>query len=190
MVYSRYKAMGNKKEKILIATPLYPPDVGGPATYAKILEQELPKRGVEVKLVKFSDVKKWPRILRHFLYFLKVLKSGGDIKIIFALDPVSVGLPAILAAKLLGKKFIVKVVGDFAWEQYVRAYGFVDLEKFQEEQYDLVTELRRKIERWVARCADKVIVPSEYLRKIVLLWGVEPSKVKVIYNAVDSVSRS
>lgn len=173
--------------KILLATPLYPPEVGGPATYAKILEEELPKHGWDVKIIKFKDVKRWPKVLRHFLYFLKVLKSGGGTKIIFALDPVSVGLPAMLAAKLLGKKFFIKIVGDFAWEQYVHSHDFVTPEKFQSEHYDWLTETRRKVERWVARRADKIIVPSEYLKKVVLMWGVEPSKVKVIYNAIDTI---
>ena len=47
--------------KILIATPLYPPDIGGPATYAKILEDELPKQGVTVSVVSFHVVRHLPK---------------------------------------------------------------------------------------------------------------------------------
>src|SRR3989344_1308256 len=46
----------NKDGKnILIATGIFPPDIGGPATYTKILSEELPKLGWEVKVVTYSD---------------------------------------------------------------------------------------------------------------------------------------
>ena len=51
--------------KVIIATPLYPPEIGGPATYAEILVHELPKRGIEIELVKFSDVRHLPKLIRH-----------------------------------------------------------------------------------------------------------------------------
>ena len=54
--------------KILIATPLYPPDLGGPGQYAHNLEQEFKKLGHEVRVAKFSEVKRWPSGLRHLLY--------------------------------------------------------------------------------------------------------------------------
>src|SRR3989344_866162 len=101
--------------RIVVATPLYPPESGGPATYAKALEEELPKLGIEVSVVKYSDVRK--RFFRHLRYFLRVFRAAHGADIVYALDAVSVGFPAMLAAKLRRKPFVVKVVGDFAWEQ-------------------------------------------------------------------------
>ncbi len=37
--------------RILIATGIYPPDIGGPATYSKLLFDELPKKGMEVEVI-------------------------------------------------------------------------------------------------------------------------------------------
>ena len=108
----------NFKLKILICTGIYPPDIGGPATYSKLLFEELPKMGIETRVLSFGEVRHLPKILRHFVYFIKVLKMGRRADIIYAQDPVSVGLPAMLAAKILRKKFILKVVGDYAWEQF------------------------------------------------------------------------
>ena len=31
--------------RLVIATPLYPPEIGGPATYAKLLSEGLPAKG-------------------------------------------------------------------------------------------------------------------------------------------------
>ncbi len=181
--------------KILIATGLFPPEVGGPATYAKLLLEELPKRGIQVSVLPFSEVRKLPKILRHLVYFFKVLVRVRGADLILALDPVSVGMPAIFAAKIAGKRFIVKVVGDYAWEMESQSVkrkaqnggkGLLTLEEFQKGKYDYVTELRRKIERYVAKKAEKVIVPSKYLKGIIEMWGVRAEKIGVIYNAFDA----
>ena len=192
--------MAKKHRKILIATGIFPPDIGGPATYSKLLLDELPNRGLAVKVVSFGAVRHLPKVIRHFIYFLKILRKGFFVDVIFAQDPVSVGLPSVLAAKILRKKFILKVVGDYAWEQFqiknekLKSKNdkgkFKTLEEFQVEKYDFLTELRRKIEHWVAKKADKIIVPSEYLKKIVGTWGAGNNKIIVVYNAFKNESIS
>ena len=194
--------MAKKHRKILIATGIFPPDIGGPATYRKLLLDELSNRGLAVKVVSFGAVRHLPKIIRHFVYFFKILRKGFFADVIFAQDPVSVGLPSVLAAKILRKKFILKVVGDYAWEQYqqkiqnskfkIQNYNakLKNIEDFQAEKFDVVTELRRKVESWVAKKADKIIVPSEYLKKIVGTWGAENNKIIVVYNAFKNESIS
>src|SRR3989339_116339 len=171
--------------KILICTGIYPPDFGGPATYSKLLFDELPKKGIEVEVLSFGEVRHLPKIIRHFAYFLKTLKKGKEVDLIYAQDPVSVGLPSVLVAKILGKKFVLKMVGDYAWEQQQQGQGvsFVTPEDFQNMKVDWVSSLRRKIERWVGEKADTIVVPSNYLKKIVMMWGIEEGKIKVVYNA-------
>ncbi len=177
--------------KILIATGIYPPDIGGPATYSKLLFDELPKRGTAVEVLSFGEVRHLPKIVRHFAYFFKTLKGGSKADVIFAQDPVSVGFPSALAAKVLRKKFILKIVGDYAWEQYVpsaisRQQSVVSLDDFQNGKFDWLTELRRKTQKWVAKNADKIITPSEYLKKIVENWGINGEKITIIYNAFSA----
>lgn len=174
---------GTMRPHILIATGLYPPDIGGPATYAKLLEDELPRRGFFVSVHSFGEVRRLPKGLRHVLYFFDLMQRATHADIVFALDPVSVGLPAFLVAKILRKGLVLKIVGDYAWEQFVQGHGFVTPEYFQKRRFDPVTELRRKIERAVARRADRVVVPSEYLKKIMMIWGVPEEKIVVIYNS-------
>src|SRR3989344_4924157 len=170
--------------KILIVTGIYPPDVGGPATYSKILFDELPKKGIGVEILSFGEVGHLPKIIRHFVYFYKVLRSGRSADLIFAQDPVSVGFPAMLAAKILRKKFLLKIVGDYAWEQGVQRFGVKKvLDDFLKNRYRWEVELFRKIECLVANRADKIIVPSEYLKGVVTKWGIGPEKIYVVYNA-------
>ena len=177
----------SKNKKILIATGLYPPDVGGPATYAKILAEELPKHGFRVEIVSFGVVKHVPKIMRHFLYFFKVLKIGKHADLIYALDPVSVGLPAAIAAGVLKKRFILRLGGDYAWEQGVQRFGVKDqLVLFSRKylEYSIFVRILKKIQLWVATRAEKVVVPSEYLKRVVNNWGIHKNKIEVIYSAV------
>lgn len=174
--------------RVLIATPLYPPDPGGPATYARLLETGLPNKDIEVSLVAFTRVRRYPKVLRHALYAALLLVAARKADIIYALDPVSVGVPAAFVALLLRKPLVLKVVGDYAWEQGRQRFGITEsLDRFVEaEVLPLEARILQKVEAWVARRAKRIIVPSEYLRSIVSTWeGVNPEHLIVIYNAMQ-----
>jgi glycosyltransferase involved in cell wall biosynthesis len=171
--------------KVLIATGLFPPDIGGPATYSKILSEELPKHKISVEVLSFGEVRSLPKGIRHFAYLLKLLRKGKSCDVIHAQDPVSVGFPALIASSVLRKKFVLKVVGDYAWEQGFKRFGVADLlDEFvkRKKKYPLFVRFLQWIEILVARNADKVIVPSKYLAGIVSSWD-KKIKPEVIYNA-------
>ncbi len=177
-----------KLRRLLVATPLFPPDIGGPATYAKILLDELPAHGISASIVPFGAVRHLPKILRHFAYFFLVLWQALRAEWVLALDPVSAGLPALCAAKLLRKRFLLKVVGDYAWEQGVQRFGVTEpLDTFakRREGYSFTVRLFKWVELFVAASAECVIVPSRYLKGIVASWGVPPHAIKVIYNSFN-----
>jgi len=174
------------QKKVLIATGIYPPQIGGPATYSKLLLDKLPGRGVDIKVQSFGGVIKYPRIIRHIIYFFKVLFSSFNVDIIYAQDPISVGLPSFFVAKILRKKFYIKIVGDYAWEQGTQRYGITDLlDKFSTEyqKYSFKVKFFKKMQFFVANNANQIIVPSNYLKKILLNWGIKENKIQVIYNA-------
>ncbi len=174
--------------KVVIATPLYPPEIGGPATYVKILEDELPKRGIEVRVVKFSEVHHLPKLIRHYAYYQRVYKAAKNADLILALDPVSVGWGAERAARCLKKPFVVKIVGDYAWEQGQQRFGITEnLDEFVKHTHvPFAVRILRRIQSRVARNATRIVVPSEYLKRIVAAWGVDAKKIEVVYNAVQS----
>jgi len=172
--------------RLLIATPLYPPDPGGPATYAHILATNLPEQGIVVEVVSFGAVRHLPKIIRHVAYFLRLLKASRHCDTILALDPVSVGLPALFVSKLQKKRFFVKIVGDYAWEQGRQRFGVKEgLDAFVERRsVSLPVQILRSIQTYVAARATRVIVPSFYLKRIVSTWGIPESSIEVIYNAI------
>ncbi|MGB4076501.1 MAG: glycosyltransferase family 4 protein [Minisyncoccia bacterium] len=171
--------------KLVIATPLYPPESGGPATYAKLLEDELPKYGIEPTVVRFSEVLHFPKVLRHFLYMGLVKRALKESDAVLALDPVSTGFPAYKAARALGKPLYVKIVGDYAWEQGTQRFGITDsLDAFvKRRKVPLPVRMMRLVETLVAKAAVRIIVPSAYLKRIIGAWGVDTGKIDIIYNA-------
>jgi len=172
--------------KILITTGIYPPDIGGPATYSKLLFDELPKKGIEVEILSFGEVKKWPKIIRHIAYFFKILSKTKGVDVIYAQDPVSVGLPTTLANKFLRKKFFIRIAGDYAWEQGVQRFDIKDdLDTFSaKNDYGFRVKFFKKIQFYVAKQADKIIVPSHYFKTVILNWGIIDKKITVIYNGI------
>src|SRR3989344_2199937 len=184
--------------KLVIAAEIFPPDIGGPATYSEKLAEELSSRGWQVKLICYSsqvqnDNCSFPviRILRgqstlkrYGQYFWHLLKIASDCKVIYAQGPVSSGLPAVIAGFLLNKKVVVKIVGDYAWEQ-ARNSGSTDIgvDEFQTQNLTGKIGWLKKIESWVCRKSDLVITPSYYLKRIIQGCGVAESKIKVIYNS-------
>lgn len=104
--------------RILIATGIYPPEIGGPARYAVELQRVWKKEGDIVSVAVASKFKWLPFIVRQVVFFkwcvYKVIRSD----VVFALDTFSAAVPAFYASRILRKPFVVRVGGDFLWEMY------------------------------------------------------------------------
>ena len=185
-VFRKLTTCNLKLKTVLLATGIYPPEIGGPATYAALLEKELPKRGIGVTVLPFRIVRNWPKGFRHLLYFVKLLRLGLGHDLVFAQDTISVGLPSVLAAKLLGKKFLIRVPGDYVWEQAVQRFGVKDaIDIFQSKKYGWKVEFLRSVQKFVVNQADVVITPSNYFRDLVRGWVKDKTKVITIYNGIE-----
>ncbi|PLX27324.1 hypothetical protein C0583_03330 [Candidatus Parcubacteria bacterium] len=191
-------------KKILITTGIFPPDHGGPATYTSTLLHELPKFGIETKLLSYGEETKEDKennifrisrkqnvLLRYLKYFFKVYKLAKWADLIYAQGPVSEGIPTYFASRLQGKKYVIKVVGDYAWEQGRQRCGVEDLlDEFQNKTYSLRIELWRFLQMVITNGAEKIITPSIYLKSIVSKWGNNKEKIEVIYNSSKQVKIS
>src|SRR3989338_4957795 len=114
-------------EKVKRSTGIFMQEVGGPASYAKTLANRLKDSSVTVltysSVFSFKDDKNqpykivrvwsgWPKGLRHAIYFFKAIFLAKKNDIVFALNAVSAGIPAMYAAKIVRKKLFIKIVGD------------------------------------------------------------------------------
>ena len=170
-------------KKILITTGIFSPEIGGPASYAKTLANRLKDSGVMVltysSVFSFKDDKdqpykivrvwsKWPKGIKHLIYFFKALSLAKKSDAVFALNAVSAGVPAMYAAKMAKKKFFVKVVGDAAWEKATNS-GKTQLllNDFQGSKKAGLIGILHNLQYKVCKNATGIIVPSQYLADMV-----------------------
>lgn len=183
--------------RICLITGIFPPDIGGPATYVSRLARELSQHGHDVCVITlgsdrttypfpvFRISRKYPWPVRLVLLFFIMLRYGwrGDIWYVNGLE-----LPAVVAGKLLRKPLFMKVVGDYAWERAMnKALTDDDIDTFQHTRQPWIVELHKAVRAWCARQVVSVITPSQYLKSIVRGWGVSEARIQVIYNAVEPI---
>jgi glycosyltransferase involved in cell wall biosynthesis len=180
--------------KLFIATGIFHPETGGPATYLREVLPEFQKRGHDIRILSFGDSTRndygYP-VTRIPRQALPVRMLGYGIASREPLAWADVVYMHTLGLPLWGGRRaprICKIVGDVAWERSIRK-GWVspvtDIDDFQTRGYDNLNVYWDKLRR--AREAmnlDAIIVPSEYLKRMVVGWGVDASKVRVIYNAM------
>lgn len=189
-------------KKITIAAGSFWPEIGGPSSYLKSILPKLVESGFKVDLAARSKKRKYPedagfkyriyrvkdlpsKPLNYLRFFLKLLRTARTSSLIYAQGAVSSGYPAYWANKFLKKKFTIKITGDYAWEQYSLENEIIDVLDFQNKKISGRFNTLRKIQTKVCRAADKVIVPSEFLAKVVGYWGIKESKIEVVYNGTD-----
>jgi glycosyltransferase involved in cell wall biosynthesis len=127
-----------------------------------------------------------PPGVRHLAYFFLLLLHAFSVDAIVAMDTVSVGLPATLVARISGRPFIVRVPGDYAWEQGTQRFRVIDsLDQFQRKTYTWRVQWLRRVQYFVARSASLVLVPSHYFEGIVRQWGIAPSRIRCVYLGVE-----
>ncbi len=192
-------------EKILIATGIFPPDMGGPASYVPKIANELIADGREVVVLTYSDsindddyaykvarvARGKSRMLRYLKYLFYVLLLGKNCDVIYCQCPFASGLPSVIANIALRKKLIIKVVGDAAWETSVnKKITTQNIDDFVLSRGDKkpYTKLLFYLQSFVLRRFDTIIVPSFYLKNIVKTYtGKKPVPIKVINNSFDVI---
>ena len=192
--------------KILITVGIYPPDIGGPASFVPKIAKMLAENKHDVTVICLSDNKvsddenfKVKRILRNQNLLLRwiqtiftIIKNGRNVDCLFVN-----GLPmeSYVANLFLRKKLVRKIVGDWAWERG-RNKGLINesFDEFQENSHNLHLEIAKFSRGWTATKADIVITPSKHLSKVVENWGVKPNKLIIIYNGTkilnDDISKT
>lgn len=184
--------------RLFIASGIFHPESGGPATYLYELLPQLQQRGWDVQALSYGSgmVDSYPYPLRRIprrALPLRLLDYARAARPLLAWADVvyihTLGLP------LIGRRAprILKIVGDQAWERSVRK-GWIapttDIDAFQTTRYGLIVSAQQAARSREVRGMDGVIVPSAYLKQMVVGWGVAPEKVHIIYNALPLEERA
>ncbi|NBV76649.1 hypothetical protein EBR66_00565 [bacterium] len=174
--------------KLVIATGIYPPEIGGPSYYAKELAEALTRTGHDITVCTFSAFRRYPSGIRHITYFWHVVRAARDARAIIALDTFSVGFPGFVASILTGVPIIIRTGGDFLWESFVnRTNEPIGLSEFYATDHEFTFKERLiwSITRLVVRRATMVF-STAYQRD---LW-IDAYRIEkpthIIANAIES----
>jgi len=191
-----------KKISILIATGIYPPDIGGPATMLAAMKEALAAAGLSVKIITYSDSglgsdgditridNRRLRPVARLCYFISLCRLSFSADLIYATDTYSVGYFAYLLKRIFKKKYIIRFAGDGAWESsfnqgLTRDY-IVD---FWSKTYGAEIERLKSRGRLILGQADAVIAVSNFLSDLAAIIGADRDNIRNIYNSIDFMAR-
>lgn len=186
-------------QNLFVATGIFHPESGGPATYLYEILPRLQQHGWDIRLLTYGDtthndysynVQRVPRKILPFRLWnyrrlTKPLVRWADVIYLHTIDlPLSDNDNA---------KHIIKIVGDQAWERCIRKNWIpptTDIDEFQHQVYSPIVSWQQRSRAKQVRKMDAVIVPSHYLKQMVMGWGVPQEKIHVIYNALPEADFS
>lgn len=191
--------------KIVLATPIYPPEIGGPATYTKELVERLHQEH-EITVVALTNnlnelpgskllaVNKQHKLpLRLWNFFKTVREAARDADVLYVQNAMAAGLPTVIAGKISKKPVIIKFVGDEAWERATQHKKTTKrLQEFlADPDAGLKIKLMMWVQGWTLRQATLVTTPSEYLGKLITeTYRLNPEKVVTNYNAAEPATEA
>jgi glycosyltransferase involved in cell wall biosynthesis len=182
---------------ILITVGIFPPDIGGPASFVPKISNFLIENGHNVKIICLSEVENNHtednldviRIkrsnslpIRWIKTIYEIVKNGKKSDLIFVNG---LGVESTIANLLLKKKLIRKIVGDPVWERaYNRKKTTESFDEFQNNKHSFLIEVQKLLRNWSINSAEIVITPSDHLKSFVSGLGFS-NKILKINNGVD-----
>ena len=187
--------------KVLLITNIFPPQIGGPATFIDRLAHSLARRDHNVTVVCSSNRQCDPSDAERPFAVQRVSLASREryeilVRLRLALEMARHrlifvnGLERYVAEvnQVVRRPFVLKIVGDTVWETARnRGLTHLSLDDFQTDdrsRTEFAADIRVR-NRWV-KAASHIVVPSEYLRRLVENWGVPRERISVIRNGTTS----
>jgi len=183
--------------KILVTVGIFPPDIGGPATFVPEIVNHLQnEHNYEIDILTLSEKqnlkikdelsvykidRNLPLPYRWVSTVLKIHKLAKDKDLIFVNG---LGTETTIANIFLKKKIVRKIVGDPVWERaYNKSKTSYSFDDFQENNNGISNLLQKKIRNFSIKKSDIVVTPSQHLKNFIINLGYE-NKIESINNGV------
>lgn len=183
--------------RVLITSPIFPPDLGGPSVYVPSFGRFLVERGHEVKVIAFcsdpapeghpfevESIARGSLPLRYLKAFWRVLRQAKGYDVVYVQEHLA--YLHVLAAKLRGVPCVIRIMVDGSWEISHRKgwCGDDDIVSFQGKRYGWRVSLVQRLQRTWWRWTEQIVTCSDFLRGILVnTYGVDEAKVHTIFNA-------
>jgi len=181
--------------RVLITTPVFPPELGGPATFVPQFAAHLQRRGYQVAVLTYTDqpsgVGEYPfevsLVRRRFLplrivsFFVAALRLARRADVVLVCEHPA--LPSVLAAKLSGRAVVLRFMVNSAWELSYR-FGLTrdDPNRFLAADGNALVRSIKRLEAATLRRADLVVAVSQHLGDTAARLGVPTQRIFVSYN--------
>ena len=182
---------------ILITVGIFPPDIGGPASFVPKISDFLIENGHNVKIICLSEVgnintednfdviriKRSNNLpIRWIKTIYQIVKNGRRSDLIFVNG---LGVESAIANLILQKQLIRKIVGDPVWERaYNKKRITESFDDFQNNKHSFLIEVQKLLRNWSINSAEIVITPSDHLKSFVSGIGYS-KKILKINNGVN-----
>ena len=182
---------------ILITVGIFPPDIGGPASFVPKISDFLIENGHNVKIICLSEVgnihtednldviriKRSNNLpIRWIKTIYQIVKNGIRSDLIFVNG---LGVESAIANLILQKQLIRKIVGDPVWERaYNKKRITESFDDFQNNKHSFLIEVQKLLRNWSINSAEIVITPSDNLKSFVSGIGYS-QKILKINNGVN-----
>ena len=182
---------------ILITVGIFPPDIGGPASFVPKISDFLVKNGHDVKIICLSEdeniniedglnvirIRRSNKLpIRWLKTIYQIIKNGTKSDLIFVNG---LGIESAVANLFLRKRIIRKIVGDPVWERAYNQKKTSDtFDNFQKNKHELTIEIQKLTRNWSINSAELIITPSDNLKNFVRKIGFKNQIIK-INNGVD-----
>jgi glycosyltransferase involved in cell wall biosynthesis len=194
------KSNRQKNDEIAILSSIYPPDAGGPATFAVAYKSFLQRNGFKPKVVSYCDSNSHTYVESEATVQLISRQLNPVVRLLLMVYAIwklcwkrvpllanGCFIELALATFLAPKNFVVKIPGDIVWERACSS-GLVtcSVQDFQKVNLPIKFKLLRFLFTSSLKKASKIVVPAPYLIDLALGWGVNPEKIFLVYNGVDT----
>lgn len=198
--------------KIVLATGIYPPQIGGPATYCRALACELKMLGANVSVLTYARKSQDPNskfqknsksqfpipnsdfdvirisnsipVIRWFAYARALRRHASDADAVIAFSSVSAGVPLWLSRIKKPKKYL-RLGGDFFWERYTALGGMLGLRNWYGSKGGK-NPILHSFMQWLLNKFDHIVFSTKFQESIYRNHYSKLPSYSVLENALPS----
>ena len=170
--------------KIIIATPVYPPETSLTATYVKEVASRLNHDGNDITVITYANVaediegvrtimvkKSQPVVVRFLNYTFALFKATKNADVLFVQEVIASGLPALIVSLLRNIPIVLHLTQDEA------------LKRNRKESTNKTRTMAGTLQKFILSHVTVIAVPSVHFAKIIgERYRIKKEKFTTLYN--------